>query len=464
MLQKINSKQKSCSIAICIYDNLHACSSNWTREIVINLSDFLINTALKNGFDVIIGDCETELLAESTDYSHAVMIATGTSLRLSERLFAAIREKCTEQFYLAGHVLDRGDSFYELHHQFYIVNMEQHKELDLPEVGSACAEAFSHREPYSVTNDGYISQKLCPGNSVREYRAKMHGWHILSVALEHSKTIIDLGEQIRHNKKYFYHEYDHVFLRESRDLNYNQFLFNNIVVPFNSDSLHDTGDFSGSVEQLVTTGTGLNWVLNLHQLDFNEDTGIHFADANPLVLQFMKAMIEQWDGTDYVDFWLENTPDMPNSLPYNFEQFVESARQQWQAFLTDNPDWLSQWQAVRNLSVEYHAIDYMSCYDLGFINDNLITVINVSDVFNHVPNIHSLSMKYRIAAFNNFITKINNINPDMYVLLTGDPVSELSQTTVTGFVQARDIGCIGIEKLIHPYWHAEDWKVLRPLV
>ena len=116
----------------------------------------------------------------------------------------------------------------------------------------------------------------------------MHGWHILSVALQNKEKIVDLGNNIRDNKKYFYHEYDHVFLRESRDLNYNQFMFNNIVVPFNSDSLHDTSMFTGPVEQLVTTGTGLNWVLNLHKLGFSENTKVCFADANPLVLNFMR--------------------------------------------------------------------------------------------------------------------------------------------------------------------------------
>ena len=35
---------------------------------------------------------------------------------------------------------------------------------------------------------------------------KCHGWNLISTALTHNKTIIDLGTDIRDNKKYFYYE------------------------------------------------------------------------------------------------------------------------------------------------------------------------------------------------------------------------------------------------------------------
>lgn len=464
MLQKISSQTKSSSIAICIYDNLKSCTSNWTREIVVNLSDFMINRFLKNGFDVIVGDNEDQLLSITDNYSHAVVISAGTSFRLSDRLLEAVRQKCKETFYIAGHVLNREDSYYELHHQFYIVDLKQHKELGYPSVGQACDTPLTISEPVQTSQDGYICQTLTLGSITKTYSNRMHGWNILSQALINGKTVIDLGEDIRNNKKYFYHEYDHVFLRDSSELHYYQFMFNNIVVPFNSDALQPGFAYNGPVEQYITTGTGLNWVINLHKLGFDKDTRVVFTDVNPLVLKFMQNMVENWNGFDYVDFWLEQNTLLPNNLPYNFDQYVDSYRTQWKKFVEENPIWLEQWNTVKTLSFNFVSIDYMANYNLDWIDSSLNTVFNVSDVFDHVPNVHLLSVKYRIACENRFLSLLKEKDENMHLLITSRSVQGLMKDPQVGFYKVKDIQLTDIDNIIKPYWHNKDWKTLRPLM
>lgn len=463
MIQKINSPLKQHDIIICIYDMLNSCKSNTALEVATNLSDYMVNRFLKYGFDVVIGNTEEELLS-FTEYSHACVIATGTSFKLSDRLIQAIINKCKEDFFLAGHILDRGDYFFELHHQFYIVNLDTYRTLNYPEIGQCTEKEFSHIQPKSITNDSYISQQLHHGDWYKKYKGKMHGWNIISCGLHNYKPIIDLGEDIRNNKKYFYYEYDHVFLKEIGELNYNQFLFNNIVVPFNSDRLEDISEFKGPVEQYITTGTGLNWVCNLHKLSFTDQTEVIFTDVNPLVLQFMKKMINEWDGKNYISFYKNFIEIIPNNLPYNFSAYIKNAEQEWERFLEENPNWEVMWQDVVKLKFKFISIDYMTNYNLDWIRPGEKTFFNISDVFDHVPTVHNYSVKLRILAENKFINNLKNIDPNIYLLCTSRSAQMFMEEELITLSIVKDINLIDIETITTPYWHKEDWKTLRPLM
>lgn len=467
MIQKILTKDTNKkNILICIHDVLDLCTNNWSKEIAKNLSDYMINRFLKNGYDVYIGKDENELLTSGLNgYTHTVIIASGTSLKLSNRLISAIEEKCSEEFYIAGHVLDREENYFELHHQFYIINLTTHKELNCPLVGEESDLDHVKNRPISHTFDGYISQELLPSEELTHYRGTMHGWNILTVALNNKKRIIDLGKSIRDNKKYFYYEYDHVFLRESTSLFYYQYMFNNIVVPFNSDKLNISLSYVGPVDQYITLGTGVNWVENLHLIGFTEDTTVFFTDINPLVLQFMKSMIEHWDGKDYIDFYLRQNFFTPNNLPYNYEDYISQMRQQWEIFLITVEDWEEKWNNIRKLRFKFISIDYMSNYNFDWFEGDKKTIFNISDMFDHVPGVFQQSMKYRIAAENRFINKLKDKDSNISLLWTGRSAeSFLSSNQCSTFQKVSEIDLIDIEKIIRPYWHKDDWNTLRPLM
>jgi hypothetical protein len=466
MIQFLSALSESRSILICIHDILDNCCTDWSREIAKNLSDYMINRFLCYGFDVCIGKDENELLTYGLDrYSHAVVIASGTSVKMSDRLFWAIADKCQEQFYIAGHVIDRKDRYFELHHQFYIIDLKIHKSLGCPSIGNYFDRKHQKIKPLAQTNDGYIAQELNPGTEIVEYQGTMHGWNILTVALDNHQKIIDLGESIRNNKKYFYYEYDHVFLRESASLFYNQYMFNNIVVPFNSDYLENELVFQGPVEQYITLGTGLHWVENLHRVGFDEHTTVYFTDINPLVLQFMDSMVREWDGKDYVDFYLSRGFLMPNNLPYDYDSYIDQVRQQWDHFNKSNPSWSDKWNSVCKLRFEFISVDYMSEYNFDWFESDRRTIFNISDMFDHVPTVASQSVKYRIAAENRFLNKLKEKDDDIYLLWSARSAEGfMLASQKPRFQSIREVELIDIEKINRPYWHKDDWNVVRPLV
>jgi len=293
----------------------------------------------------------------------------------------------------------------------------------------------------------------------------MHGWNILTVALDNNVRIIDIGNDIRNNKKYFYYEYDHVFLKESTELFYNHYMFNNMVVPFNSDSISKELNYNRPIDQYITLGTGINWVENLHLIGFTENTEVFFTDINPLVLQFMRSMVINWDGKDYVDFYLQQQFLLPNSLPYNYDNYILQARQQWKSFLERVNNWEEKWNNVRKLKFNFISIDYMSEYNFDWFKSGKNTLFNASDMFDHIPSIFLQSMKYRIAAENRFLNRLKNKDDGIFLLWSGRSAEAfLPEDQKPKFQKVSEIDLIDIDRIHRPYWHTDDWNVLRPLV
>lgn len=471
MIQKISSFKKK-KILICIHDITDSCESRVAEEIAVNLTDYMISRFINNGFDVLVGKDEDELISEAVNedfYTHAVMIASGTSMKLSERLITEIEQKCQESFFLAGHLLDRNDSYFELHHQFYIINLAEFISINRPIIGKEEDVIHAQIEPLQSEEkvDSYIPVYIKQGTSVRTYTKKMHGWNIISEGLKFNKTLVDIGYGLRNNKKYFYYEYDHVFIKESADLVYNQFFFNNFVVPLNSDHLNKSIDFDGPVDQYITVGTGLNWIKNLKLLGFHKDTTVIFADNNPLVINFMKKLVSNWDGKDYMDFYLKNQiNDLPNNLPYDHASYIRYNESLWQSFLQEFDDWEDLWMRVKTLNFKFVSIDYMSNYNLEWIEKNKKTFFNVSDVFEHVPNVFLLGIKYRLACENRLIHNLRNIDENIWLNFTARTMDSFAKDMQISFQgKVKDLPLIDINEIKNkPYWHERDWRSLRILM
>jgi hypothetical protein len=473
MVNEFNVEKKK-TIACCIVDNLDLCSSGWAKEVSINITDFLIHRFKLYGYDIYISKDENELLKHvSKEYDHAVVIASGMSLGLSDRIFSAIENLCKTDFFIAGHVLDRNENSYwknaywELHHQFYIVNLKDYLEIGCPIVGSQEDVKHTQIEPLRskeyLYNDHEVAEWIKPGDTLKEYNMKCHGWNIISQALLNNKTLIDLGKEIRDNKKYLYYEYDHVFLKMLQEIYHNQFFCNNFYASWNSDQFKDQIPFDGPVEQYITVGIGVYWITYLERIGITPDTKVIFTDINHNTLKFMKAMVEEWDGTDYADFYQKHLPIIPNGTYRDVNAYIEYTRNEWNQFVSKYDNWLETWNKIRSLTFEYVLIDYMSTYDLNWISSGRRTLLNLSDVFTHSPYIATQSLKYRVSCENTLIKKLQNVDPSINVIMTSRSADGYYPTcqTLTGPVGEFDLTDINLLKKTP--WHEFDWASPRPL-
>lgn len=470
---KFNQVRKN-PILLCIVDNRHLYQSGWATEISINITDFMIQRFIQHEYDIYIGADENTMLAEAAtdNYSHAVVVAMGTSMGLSDRLFSAIENLCKQDFAVAGHILERNDKsyykngYYELHHQFYVVRLADYADMSFPILGTE--ENTQHvqtapvRSEECLYNDHEVAAWIKPGHTEKTYSMKLHGWNLVATTLAHNKTIIDLGQDIRSNKTYFYYEYDHVFLRLISQVYDNQLFCNNFVVSWNSDLFKKQIPYEGPVEQYITVGTGVFWITYLDKLGITADTRVVFTDINNNCLQFMRAMVTEWDGVDYAEFYQTHLPLLPNSFNRDLDAYIEYTNKEWTDFVSKFDNWPAMWAKIKSLKFDFVLIDYMGVYNFDWIEKDKRTLLNLSDVFTHSPYIPTQSLKYRVSCENKLFAKLKERDPTIHVMMTSRAAEGFLKTTRTsGSVDLFEP--VDINQLRKPVWHEKTWSSPRLL-
>lgn len=200
------------NLAFCISDDIESYHSQWTKELIKNLADYTISNLYHKGFDVFVGLDEDVLLNYCADknYRYCVIISPGTEFINGSDFFNFLKAAIDKDFFIMGHVLDRKDAYYELHHQCFVVNLEEYKKLNRPTVGKqTLGEQHQQVEPMrSMENihDDYTPLYVSQGNREKIYQHKCHGWNIISQALKNNKSIIVFNNDLRNSKKHHYPE------------------------------------------------------------------------------------------------------------------------------------------------------------------------------------------------------------------------------------------------------------------
>jgi len=461
--------EKQRSIVFCILDIIDDCQSGEAREVCANLTDFLIHKFDEYGYDIFIGKDEDALLRSVVkDYDHAVIISAGTSTGLSDRLFNAIETQCKDDFFIAGHIIDRtGNDYYqngiELHQQFYIVNLKNYQQLGCPDIGLE-QWAEHERVVYQRSNeylhdDPKLPQSITHSTATEIAQVKLHGWNILNKGLENNKRIVQISSDIRSSKRYLYYEYDHVFLTRLSDIRYYQFFATNFFAGWNSDSLREDFPFDGPVDQYATVGIGFNWIKNLELVGFTDKTKVIFTDINYNCLMFMKKLVEEWDGKNYDDFYWQHKPMLPNNPPYITESYKKQIKEQWLQFLLTIKDWDLLWNKIKNLTYDYVLIDYTASFNFDWLDSDKKTILNLSNLFNHSPFVDKTSLKYRIRCENNLIRQLKDKDPNITLLVTSRAADGFWKNKNTQYLdKVKNFTYTDIQELNTPEWHKEDWS------
>jgi len=464
--------KKQNKIVYCIFDNINNQYSASSRETAKNVSDYFLSKTIQNGYDIIIDTSTDKLLKRAASdkfYTHAVVVITGTHLGLSDRLFSSVEQKCKEQFTLAGHVLDRNDAYYEIHNQFFIMNLEEYRRLGSPEMGDVdWNKTHTKIEPIRseecVRGDTEIPVWIEQGNTSRTYTQQRHGWNFIDIGLKNNAVFCDVGDDIRINKFYLYYEYDHVYLRHVPELFNYTLICNTMVTPWNSDSLPtDQLVIGDPVDHYVTTGTGLNWIHNLLTLGYHDNTKITFTDISYAVLSFMKSLVEEWDGKDYATFYMNQMKFVPDSYNYDLINHEKKIRDWWDSFEQNFDDFQSLWNKVRQLKFDYKLLDYFAPNTYNFLEPNKNTFVNVSDVFNHIPYVNSANVKYRVARENNLIDTLKNIDENIWLFIPSRLGDFYCNKDEINFGKVKDFNLWDINEFNAPPWQEHDWKSYCPM-
>lgn len=458
------------NIIFCIVDNIGSYQSEWQKEIIKNISDFCLQNITIQGYTVLVGYNEDELLKKASTYDskYAVVFSTGTEFITRYVFFDLLEKLCQEEdFFIMGHVLDRGEFYYELHHQCYVINLNLFKELTDQSVGQV--EFFSPHtqiEPNrskETYHDAHTPLWVAQGSNLKEYSHKAHGWKLLSQAFEKNLPVKVFTEDFRESKKHYYPENEESFFNE---INYAYSRFNFCsglaIYPINSETM-SWSSVPGPIEQLVVPASGLGWIEHLCHIGYTENTVVKFFDYSPATLEYISEIVN-WDGKDYPKFfknhfakkygYLQNG----NSIIYCGPQDIE---QEWADFVS-SLDWSNVWNDIKSkVRFEFHLVNLLdTTADLNWITaTNGTTLINISNIYNYIGTSTFYSLKQRLNAENNIITKLKEINPNIYVHVSRRAYDGFDLPTYPQLTSVKNLLPVEISSLKKPTWHyGPDWN------
>lgn len=428
---KFNTPAGSPDIVYIFLDRIHTCQTPWTAELMKNLSDYVLSNILDKGFNVIQGLDEDAMLREAAkDYTHAVVLTTGTEFINGDEFFHEVEKEVYsgKDFFIIGHIPDRDDGYYELHDQCYIINLNTYKELGEPTVGeftyySEHTQVEPRRSDENI-HDDYTPIWVTSGDTERTYKHKWHGWNILSVAFAHNKHVKVIMERFRNNKVYYYPNYEPAFIPKSSYLyGKNQVAAQTMFYPHNTEEIVPV-DFKGPIRQLVIQASGLNWVDYLITYGYTKDTVVRFVDYNLFALECMKEITDNWDGTDYSIFVKNYIKSRAAFLGKDGSGWLAA---QGKLYDPDIPEWTLIKETVK-FEFRHEDLVLNTGLDVGAWVDNTPdTIIHLSHIFNYEPVAPFVTLKHRVYNERLLLSKItkhvptativmiNNLNDQMLV-------------------------------------------------
>lgn len=290
-------------IVFCFVDNTRQYKQD-IRSLIINQADGVLATLHLKGYTILQWVDEDELLMKAAElnYKYAVVFSTGTEFINGNSFFKNLKDLIKQDFFLAGHILDRGDAYYELHHQCYVVNLDHYVAIGKPKVGQ---QQLGHKHSQIIPcrsdinyHDDYTPTWVLHGQDTKVYNHKCHGWNIFSVGLKHQLPVVVFDNNLRASKKHFYPEssedfYKHLSWAYER-LYYCREKFVHIS---NTEEIHLPNK---KYKQIITPASG-TWFKNYS----DNNTRIVMYDYNQLSLDYWR---EQYPNYEYVltDLLIDN--------------------------------------------------------------------------------------------------------------------------------------------------------------
>ena len=391
-------------IVYIIVDKTGTYQNNWTREIIKNISDFNISNIWSKGYSVLVGLDEDSLLKFAVDkkYSIAVVLSTGTDFINGDNFFKAVEVLCHSDFFITGHILDRKEAYYELHHQCYIINLLTYNDLGQPEIGQQELGAY-HRQcipqrSFENIHDDYTPLWISGGDDYKTFHHKLHGWNILSLAFEKDLPVQVFQDEFRHNKKYYYPDNQSEFLKHvSWVYAREKYCMEEHVHTSHTEHIEI---LENDFECVITPASG-NWFVNY--IDKQKPVTVIYYDYN------VKAL----------DYWKIHAPK------------------------------------IDNVSYHFVKIDLLGVcnYSDIILKNRGKTIINLSNIFCYEGTSAFLSLQYRMAKENEMLA---NTPDDFYVLFNSRSCKGFYNTIHFG----KNLQRTSITQLQKPTWHInQDWTI-----
>jgi hypothetical protein len=274
-----------------------ALSKNITEYWIQEIANYGLETTCKSSPDDLL------IWADQNGLNYIMVVSIGSNLSKKQNLLNEIPEFLATHpdLSIAGHILDKGDKFYELHHQCYIININWWREAGKPRMGDEHQTLnWSTIEPARSEenwHDGYTPHWIAQGTELKTYTGKRFGWNIINSALKQNKKLYSFTENIRESKYYLYPEvsfdvHSKLFEVMNHLQGYGHFVANTETPP---EKMKDN-DFQG----VVCTSGGITALLSAYVSNLQPYSKVTIFDFSPISLALQREIKKP--GFDFKNF------------------------------------------------------------------------------------------------------------------------------------------------------------------
>lgn len=357
--------------------------NNVVQPIIQNVTEFHIGVAYESGLvNQVYGNNIEELCELAKDYDHLLIVRVGMAefSFIENFLDWLINNKPSEN--IIGHILDKKDSYYELHPQLLYIKPKWWDSLEDKTVGKESNESWITKEPIRSNHNfhgTYTPKWVKNGTEEKTYKNKRFGWNIIKQALESKNGVGIWGEEERQSYDYIYPETpdwkDKFFfwLDQKWDMTYKSYYVANtekinLFTYANEENSVPTPDRLQEEYIFITTGGGLLSAFTVYNaIGWHAKyikTHVSIVDVSQHCLECQRKIHTEWNATtSWKDYIESNIIDQGGSI------LGAHKLDQMNTFIENNPDFQKWFNEV-----------YTKTCTISFENEDLLSENSIKNI------------------------------------------------------------------------------------
>lgn len=351
------------------------------------------------------------LLSKIADagHKHALIIKQGNMYNdLKHSMLRYWNEAYNGEAFV-GHVLDRGNRYYDIHDQCYFIDLEWWDSIGRPDFSKG-VKTLTTLEPHrseSNYHDKYTPKWVKKGDTERTYTDVRFGWNIIEAALDSPGGIGVWPQYVRHAKDYMYLESKEGYIENLGSV------MKNVEgwYPFNTESFENKKT-KNEYDIIIVPASGLSAVMIAYQKQLRPGSKIYVFDKSYPALQMTEMVHDNWNGKDYNKFAKALIGTQPDTL----QSFCKG----WGNLKleTHYPDGFEIWyeDVFSTYDIEYRYLDLWNWHnlrewlkDIRKKNPKAKIYMHVTNAFDYKPTSALLDIKTRLQHVRRYLDLVDEL-------------------------------------------------------
>lgn len=398
--------------------------------------DFIKTTSYKNKIETLI-EINTDpdniiTWASENNYEYVLVSSLGTSFKNTGLEFFTVLEKFLNEtpqddITVVGHILDKQEQYYQLHHQMFLVNLDWWRKNGQPKIGN---QSNDPKTLSTVTrsseshHDGYTPLWIEQGSNTQNYTKTHFGWNIIETALQSGKRVHSFNSDLRRSKYYLYPEV-------KSDAHTKQHYITKWIMSMTKHFIANTESFYKSpmkdFDSIICSSGGISPIMTGWQLDLKPNSQILIADINHFSLvcqkKLIRALINKTITVNQIEQFLKEMTNEYSVDNNGYEMFhgdnkISNMQKEINVHSSELQNFVDT--VLPNVKIIYKDIDYFDdppsvAKRIEKLSKGYNSVyLNLSNIFHYYPTALMYSYEDRYDILKRLFTALDQQNSNKY--------------------------------------------------